>query len=82
VIKPSGGDQTVALVSGDRVLVQPPGLAAKLYRYRLGSDPASQPLVAAPDEAALKRQLNAFLQTATASLLEDTAGVSDGKPAR
>ncbi|OHC12971.1 MAG: hypothetical protein A2002_03730 [Pseudomonadales bacterium GWC1_66_9] len=82
VIKPSGGDQTVALVSGDRVLVQPPGLVAKLYRYRLGSDPASQPLVAAPDEAALKRQLSAFLQAATASLLEDTAGVSDGKPAR
>ncbi|GAB3470557.1 LTA synthase family protein [Azotobacter salinestris] len=82
VIKPSGGDQTVALVSGDRVLVQPPGLPAKVYRYRLGSEPASLPLAAVPDEALLKRQLGAFLQTATASLLDDTAGVTDGRPAR
>lgn len=84
VIKPSGGDQTVALISGDRVLVQPRDRPAKLYHYRLGSDPASTPLAGAPDAALLKRELNAFLQTATSSLLEDTAGVADGKstPAR
>lgn len=82
VIKPSGGDQTVALVSGDRVLVQPRGLPAKLYRYRLGSDPASQPLAGAADEALLERELNAFLQTATASLLENTAGASGGESGR
>ncbi|WP_061289724.1 LTA synthase family protein [Azotobacter vinelandii] len=78
VIKPSGGDRSVALVSGDRVLVQPPGRAAKVYRYRLGSDPASLPLAEVPDEALLKRQLGAFLQAATASLLDDTAGADDG----
>ncbi|SFB33082.1 LTA synthase family protein [Azotobacter beijerinckii] len=84
VIKPSGGDQTVALISGDRVLVQPRDRPAKLYHYRLGSDPASTPLAGAPDAALLKRELNAFLQTATSSLLENTAGVADGKsqPAR
>ncbi|GAB3372818.1 LTA synthase family protein [Azotobacter armeniacus] len=82
VIKPSGGDQAVALVSGDRVLVQPSDRPATLYRYRLGRDPASKPLFGAPDEEVLKRQLSAFLQMATASLLEDTAGVVDGKPRR
>lgn len=35
MIKPSGSDQTVAIVSGERVLVQPKGLPAKLYRYQL-----------------------------------------------
>ncbi len=78
VIKPSGSDPTVALISGDRVLVQPRDRPAKLYRYRLGANPASTLLSGAADEALLKRELSAFLQTATASLLEDTAGVSDG----
>ena len=32
------------------------------------------------DEAALKQKLESFLQTATKSLLDNTAGVVDGKP--
>jgi len=80
VIKPSGGDQTVALVSGDRVLVQPPDRPARVYSYHLGRDPGSEPLATVPDEALLERELDAFVQAATASLLEDTAGVGDIEP--
>jgi len=39
IIKPSGSDQTVALIRGDRVLVQPKEQPARLYRYRLGREP-------------------------------------------
>ncbi|HSX71867.1 MAG TPA: LTA synthase family protein [Pseudomonas sp.] len=76
VIKPSGSDQTVAIVSGEKVLVQPKGLPAKLYRYQLEErkvevlkDDAQQP--------ELQKRLEAFLQVATQSLLRNTTGVSD-----
>nr|WP_298138871.1 LTA synthase family protein [uncultured Pseudomonas sp.] len=74
VIKPSGGDQTVALVANDTLLVQPRDQAAKLYRYKLGADAG----VTAIDDASLgkrlSRRLQAFLQVATRSLMANTAG--------
>jgi phosphoglycerol transferase MdoB-like AlkP superfamily enzyme len=80
VIKPSGGEQTVAIVNGDRILIQPRNMPAKLYRYRFGSSPSAEPITEDGQTARLKNQLNAFLQTATDSLLNNTAGVVDGKP--
>jgi phosphoglycerol transferase MdoB-like AlkP superfamily enzyme len=79
VIKPSGGEQTVAIVSPERILIQPKGFEARLYDYQLGAHPQAKrvPLDMAP---ALKKKLEAFLQTATKSLLNNTAGVVDGKP--
>ncbi|NMG64986.1 sulfatase-like hydrolase/transferase [Azoarcus indigens] len=79
IIKPSGSDQTVAIVRGDHILVQPKGLPVREYAYRLGANPASQRLEGAADEAELKRQLDAYIQTATAALLENTAGVADAR---
>jgi len=69
IIKPSGSDQTVAMIRGDRVLVQPKEQAARLYRYRLGANPHGERLAPDSDTAQLQRQLEAYLQTATASLL-------------
>ncbi len=79
IIKPSGSDQTVAFIRGDRILVQPRGLAARVYSYRLGGDPRSERVEAAPDEHEMQQKLDAFLQTATNSLLNNTAGVADVK---
>jgi hypothetical protein len=80
VIKPSGSDQTVALVTADRILVLPKEMPPKLWQYELGANPSGKVIAESPDEAALKQKLEAFLQTATKSLLDNTAGVVNGKP--
>ncbi|EJN18613.1 phosphoglycerol transferase family protein, alkaline phosphatase superfamily [Pseudomonas sp. GM79] len=80
VIKPSGSDQTVALLTGDRVLVLPKEMPPKLYQYELGANPKGEVIPASADEAALKQKLESFIQTATKSLIDNTAGVVDGKP--
>ncbi|MGY3173622.1 phosphoglycerol transferase MdoB-like AlkP superfamily enzyme [Pseudomonas sp. TE12234] len=80
VIKPSGSDQTVALLTADRVLVLPKEMSPKLYRYELGANPKGELMPESSDEAALKLKLESFLQTATKSLLDNTAGVVDGNP--
>ncbi|MGE6992920.1 LTA synthase family protein [Pseudomonas sp. NPDC047961] len=74
IIKPSGSDQTVAMIRGDRVLVQPKEQAARLYRYRLGANPQGDRLAPDAEAAQLQRQLEAYLQTATASLLANRSG--------
>jgi hypothetical protein len=51
------------------VLVQPKEQSARLYRYRLGANPHGERLAPDSDTAQLQRQLEAYLQTATASLL-------------
>ena len=76
VIKPSGGGQQVAIIAGDRVLVGSRTMAPKLYGYRLGPAPEATEQPAGPDAAILRKRLEAFLQTATASLLENTAGAN------
>lgn len=80
VIKPSGSDQTVALLTADRVLVLPKEMPPKLYQYELGANPKGVVIPESADEAALKQKLESFLQTATKSLLDNTAGVVNGKP--
>jgi phosphoglycerol transferase MdoB-like AlkP superfamily enzyme len=80
VIKPSGSDQTVALLTADRVLVLPKEMPPKLYQYELGANPKGVVISESADEAALKQKLESFLQTATKSLLDNTAGVVNGKP--
>lgn len=76
IIKPSGSDQTVALVRGERILVQPRGLDARAYTYRLGRDAQSLRLEPGPEDQAARRQLEAFLQSATDSLQNNSAGVN------
>ncbi len=75
VIKPSGSDQTVAIVSGGRILVQPKDRAPRLYDYRLGAEAASVPVDDPAATERLRRQLGAFVQTATQSLVDNSAGV-------
>lgn len=77
VIKPSGSDQTVAIVSGERVLVQPKGLPAKLYRYQL-QERRVEVLQGDAEQPGLQKRLEAFLQVATQSLLHNTTGAVGG----
>lgn len=74
IIKPSGSDQTVALIRGERILVQPRGLPSRVYTYRLGQEAQSIRVDITPGDQNGHRQLEAFLQSATDSLKRDRAG--------
>lgn len=76
VIKPSGNDQTVAIVSGDRIVVQSRSKAAKSYEYQLWTDPRAKELTHDAQEEEWKRKLDAFIQVATQSLLDNTTGLT------
>jgi phosphoglycerol transferase MdoB-like AlkP superfamily enzyme len=82
VIKPSGSEQTTAIVTADQILVLPKDkdMSAKVYQYQLGATPSAEVIPDAPRAAELKHKLEAFLQTATKSLMDNTAGVINGKP--
>ena len=79
VIKPSGSEQVVAIISGNRILIEPTEMPAKLLTYTLGAKPHAEEVPDAPDTQELKRKLESFLQTATKSLLDNTAGVEASK---
>lgn len=76
VIKPSGSDQTVALVTGNRLLMAPPGLEPRLYEYRLGANASGTRIQTTEDEPKLKQQLDAYLQMATEALLQNRTGAT------
>jgi hypothetical protein len=64
VIKPSGGDQTVAIVTPERILIQPKDFEPRLYSYQLGANPQAE-RVPGDIDPELQQALEAFLQTAT-----------------
>ncbi len=74
IIKPSGSDQTVALIKGDRILIQPKDVNPRAWTYQLGDNAQSAPSAEHADDAQWLQQLNAYIQTATSSLLDNTAG--------
>lgn len=81
IIKPSGGDQTVALIEDDRILVETKNKEARRYDYRLeGKAFAKLSPTSADADRAMKTRLEGFIQTATESLKANTTGASGGKP--
>ncbi|MDF3932234.1 LTA synthase family protein [Pseudomonas citronellolis] len=80
VIKPSGSEQVVAILSGNRILIKPKDGDIRVYDYQVGASPKADRVQNAPDEAQLKQRLESFLQIATKSLLNNTTGVVDSKP--
>jgi phosphoglycerol transferase MdoB-like AlkP superfamily enzyme len=78
VIKPSGNDQTAAIVKGDRIFVKQKDGDACLYEYILGGDARASLLKDAPAQDELRKQLESFIQTATGSLLENSADAESG----
>ena len=79
MIKPSGSDQTVAIISDDYLLVQPKDMPAKVWQYKLGANADAKVVTDSPEATELKTKLESFLQTATKSLLDNTSGVADPK---
>jgi phosphoglycerol transferase MdoB-like AlkP superfamily enzyme len=75
VIKPSGTDQTVAIVSDNRILIQSKNKDVKSYEYQLWRDPRAKELANDPQKKELLRKLDAFIQVATQSLLDNTTGL-------
>ena len=75
IIKPSGSDQTVAIIKGNKILIRPSELQPKLYTYQLGANPSATLLTDQQQIDQLKPKLEAFIQMATQSLLNNTAGV-------
>ncbi|MDR2506636.1 MAG: LTA synthase family protein [Candidatus Accumulibacter sp.] len=81
VIKPSGGDQNVAIISGSRILIKPKDRDPRIYDYQLGSRSQARRADDSTDQAELLKKLESFVQTATRSLLTNTAGVGLPKTA-
>jgi len=67
------------MIRGEQILVQPKDLEPRLYRYRLGADASAQRIEDADNAASMLRQLQAYLQVATGSLLANTAGDRERK---
>jgi phosphoglycerol transferase MdoB-like AlkP superfamily enzyme len=80
VIKPSGTDQTVAMIRGERIVVLPKGLEAWTYRYSLGKKPHADRLSFSPADKIMLQQLLAYIQTATETLLADHGGDREEAP--
>ncbi|MCP3752073.1 LTA synthase family protein [Pseudomonas sp. SBB6] len=79
MIKPSGSEQIVGLIKGDRILIEAKDMSPRMYRYELGANFKAE-LIEAPDQKDLTHKLESFIQTATKSLLDNTAGVVHGTP--
>lgn len=79
IIKPSGSEQIVGLVQGDRILIESRDMEPRLYRYQLGREFKAEPIHGA-DQPQLLEKLESYIQTATRSLLDNTAGVVHGTP--
>jgi hypothetical protein len=58
VIKPSGSDQTVAIISDDHLLVQPKDMPAKVWQYKLGANPEATVVTDTPEATELKKSSN------------------------
>lgn len=82
VIKPSGGEQIVGIVEGDKILIKSRATEPKVYAYRFGREPGVELLEHVPETGGMNRRLEAFLQTATKSLLDNTTGTVTTSPAR
>ncbi|WP_078121798.1 LTA synthase family protein [Thiosocius teredinicola] len=76
VIKPSGSDQTVALLRGGELFVKPPQGDPQLGSYRLS--PAPQFVAHGDtDSSEYASDLTAYIQSAMRSLIDDRSGLLD-----
>ena len=77
VIKPSGSDQTVALIRGEQILVKPPAREAELGNYGLSPGEYYQHETDAQLTADYENQLGAFIQSALQGLRDNRLGVPE-----
>jgi phosphoglycerol transferase MdoB-like AlkP superfamily enzyme len=78
VIKPSGGDDKVALIEGDRILIKEPKAAPQLFRYSLAFPPHAEPLADTEQAGTMSRRLDAYIETGLLALKSRRLGVPPG----
>ena len=76
VIKPSGSEQTTAIIRGDYILTRTPDDKSLLEAYRLYPQPHAEAVEDQHLTAALAKELAAYIETAMNSLYENTTGRS------
>jgi phosphoglycerol transferase MdoB-like AlkP superfamily enzyme len=81
MIKPSGSDQTVALMQGDRITIKPPGGKARSGHYSLYPDEYYLPGEVAQDGEKSAAELSAYIQVAMQSLKTNRTGLPVTRPA-
>jgi phosphoglycerol transferase MdoB-like AlkP superfamily enzyme len=75
VIKPSGGDDKVALIEGDHLLLKEPKTAAQLYRYSLAFPPAAQQVDEPERVKVMTRRLDSYIETGLLALRNRRIGI-------
>ena len=75
VIKPSGSDPTTAIIDDNKVLVKSTDNTASLYNYELLPKASANTLHDAADTEKLDHLLDAYIESATSTLLRGKAGV-------
>lgn len=73
IIKPSGSDQSVAMIEDDNILVWPDEREPELFKFSMPQQRA-QRFADKSLEQRLSRALQAYIQTATRSLQKNTTG--------
>lgn len=79
LLKPSGGEERVALVSGDCVLVKTPKSKPHLYRYSLGSSPLCTSVLAEKEQLRVQEmsnKLHAYTEAAIIALKRSMLAIS------
>lgn len=74
LIKPSGNDEIVGFLRDDRIVVKRPNAPATLYRYDAAQNAHAEPINNPTETAQMATTLAAFVERATRSLLDNTAG--------
>lgn len=77
VIKPSGNEQIVALIEGDRILIQAAGAAPQLERFTLMPKLTETQLDDPQLLTRMERSLDSYLQTAIRALRDNRVGHND-----
>ncbi len=76
IIKPSSTEPTVAMLSGDRVLIHPPdGHHSQLYRYQLYPRAQAETCDNQPVAEDMESIMKAYIQTAMDALLTNRCGI-------
>jgi len=75
IIKPSGDEEIVAILNGDRILTMELNLSTKLYTYNLSLNPAASLITDPRAMQSMQTQLLAYIQTATQSLYNNSTGL-------
>lgn len=75
IIKPSGGEKIVGMVRDGTILIKSQHREPQMYNYGVGFNPFSEQIPGDAAADAMSREMDAYVQTATDSLMARQAGV-------